>query len=1158
MLTPAQERALAAPGHLCVTANAGSGKTRVLVERYLHLLNSGRASPAGIVAITFTDRASGELRRKIAEGVADRIRTSAKEEEKRRFERVREQLSSAVIGTIHSFCARILREYPVEADVDAAFTVLDRLEERFLREEAAREGFRIVLGDDSHPLRSALLDLLRAEGKDRLFGDIQRLVAKRDLVERFTRPGGVYAGSDEDVLSRWEGILRSFLAEELRSPALQPLLADAVCAGEGPQAEEARAELGLFLRETDPVRKGERFLILARLILTKAGTPRQAFKRWTDGAAVRNLGKLLEAAAPAVSSLASALPMEGHRALVERSRTLLEFFRMVAELYDRHKAEAGQLDFEDLQRKVRDILGHADIRSRLAARYTHIMVDEFQDTNTLQLEILEPLTDGLRAGNLFVVGDPKQSIYGFRDADVTVFQGVRRRIREAAGPGADLLLEESFRPLRDVAAFVNLVFAPLMSGTSDLLHPEEVSYDPIRCAREGGGTGSVEIVLAPDPRQGEGPSAGDLIARRLLLLAAGGETGDPIPFGDMAILLRTRSALPGIEDGLIRHGIPHLVTGGVGYFQTQGIQDFCGYLRFLLDPEDDQALAGILRSPFFTVSDEELFELSLDREAKSLWMCLREGATATESLSRAERILEEHLRECPRLQMAEIIERVVRDTDYRAVAGGLARGDQDLANLRKLAALARRHDERGLSGLYDFVRRLQRLMEEEEQEGQEPVDADRDAVQVLTIHSAKGLEFPVVVVPSLDRRFRTEWDPPPDLEIGLGPGGRKEDTSAIGHLLHRRYRGRILAEEKRILYVACTRARDRLILCTREGAPAAGSWMEWVWEVLFPDGAAAPGEIVRNVRTGFLRHGDSGFAAGEEEHELRIRVFSRRDLSSPGLPPPPRPAPPLPEGVHVEPVAAPPLRAVYSSTMLRTYEECAARYRLRYVLGMPDPERVDHPATDEDPDTEQAPGGDAWGRAFHSVMERVDDPGTGGPPQEAVEVPEGESIEPAAGMGEVPAAVERVLGSSFWKWVSRGTDARTEFPILAEAGGILLTGTLDRLFRDPDGFWHVLDFKTERLSGGDIPLRAAVHSLQMETYSLLVHRLFGTPEVRHTILFVRHPGTPVTNLVRGTDWERITERVRGIVGRIESGDFAPPPNPCRFCPFPGGGCSSLR
>ncbi|MEK7672220.1 MAG: UvrD-helicase domain-containing protein, partial [Bacteroidota bacterium] len=410
------------------------------------------------------------------------------------------------------------------------------------------------------------------------------------------------------------------------------LLKDAleiIAAANGKKQPSVDEQFKRFRRAKELGEQVRIFSELMEMMLTQKGMLRKDFfgkegeERYVLQA--ERLNAKRDALAPLVAFVQDEKNDHVHRTLLTQTRVLLELSQNVVERYEEKKVEGAYLDFEDLQIRTKNLFRNERIRRKLAQRFKYIMVDEYQDTNKLQYEILLPLVGNLSHGNLFIVGDPKQSIYGFRNADVTVFNKTKTDIEKKSGEESTVVLNDSFRLLRDLVAFVNLIFAPLMKAENG---EHEVAYEPLVRGRQNEATGRVELILRDVPTEDHEAflSEGELIARRILQLHAEkyqvfgkGEQPQDIKFSDFAILLRSRNELPGLEEAFIRHNIPYLVSGGVGYFQTQGIYDFYNYFRFLLNTDDDVAFVGILRSPFFNVSDAELFEISLERRATSLW-----------------------------------------------------------------------------------------------------------------------------------------------------------------------------------------------------------------------------------------------------------------------------------------------------------------------------------------------------------------------------------------------------------------------------------------------------------------------------------------------------------------------------------------------------------
>lgn len=1197
MLTPHQRRALAREGHLTVTANAGSGKTRVLVDRYLDVLLKGHAAVSEVVALTYTDKAAGELRRKIAERLSVAA-AGAVPATLRRLEEIREQLPGAVIGTIHAFCARLLREHPIEAGVDAGFSVIEGLDQHVLLNEAMRETFHAILRENVGP-REALVELVRRLGKESAVDAVRVLVERRERLERLNGPGGVYARPDTEILDLWQETLRQHAETRLSGPSLQRDLRAILAALDG-KGRTPLLDLGRALDDDDQAARWSAIPTLLRKLLTQKGTLFAALATPPAAAGVRSevsrAARLRDELLPLLDSIDSSASGETHRRLLSLSRSILDIVQRVVEVYDLKKRETGTLDFEDLQLHTRALLRRENIRRTLAERYKFVMVDEYQDTNRLQYEILLPLVSHLQGGNLFVVGDPKQSIYGFRDADVRVFNQTRLDIaaasdarsigengqdaravdpdRPTAGTRGNIVLGESFRPLRDLIAFVNLVFGALMKKEGEF----DVEYEPLVRARRNPAPGRVEILLG-----GEGSgeaSEGERIARRILDLVAceyavhdADERPRPAKFQDFALLLRSRTHLAEIESAFVRAGVPYVVTGGVGYFQTQDVLDVFNYLQWLLDPSDDIALAGILRSPFFTVSDTELFDVGRAPRGGTLWEELCRRTDLAESLTSAVATLKGDRAVALRQPSPEVISRILRRSQYLVKLTGTAREAQAHANLEKLQRMARSYDLRGFVTLYDFTRRLKRLIDEEESEGQGVIESQADAVRIMTVHAAKGLEFPVVVLPHLHRAIRADEEPFIDERLGLAfsyldDRGEAADPP-ITRYLKSASRRRTDAEEKRIFYVACTRAREMLILSGNGEQRRGGrSWMGWMLEALDWESAASEpprqvSSLVFRCQTAMLEFDGETYRRGEEEHELLIPV-----LRNP-VPPSIRPGETAPgAGAMLPVIRARPLTArargeIYSATRIRTYHECPAKYYIRYVLGLPDESRALAAMQPGETDDAEFPG-ETRGRIFHAVMQRIDSlpPGRASLTREAMRVlsaerrVEGAAVESL--IGDVVMSVEQVLASHLWEEAGGGAEVRTEFTISSVLDDDYISGTMDRVYRDAGGAWHVLDYKTDRVDATTLAARAEGYWPQLKFYSLLVHRYFSASEVTGTLLFTSLPGTPLRRTFGAEELLRFEDEIRWTITRIKAGDFRPTQVPCLGCPFAPQGCTFLR
>ena len=1175
MQTPRQQRALDTSRHLCVTANAGSGKTRVLVERYVSLLLSGQASPGDLVALTYTDKAASELKRKIAERITEAIAHERDPAVKVHLEEVREGLASASIGTIHAFCSRLLREHPVEAGIDAAFSVIEGLDQQTMLQEAVKESFQASLrGDRTRARSAALADAVAKLGKQRVLACITTMVEKRETVRRLTGAGGLYSRPDEEILSVWQEELDARLQSELSDPAFLLDLERVVGVAMGKTAEDVRKEFIRFAHEPALRPRMETLAHLTELMFTKELDLRKSFSGGKEvetefGDETARIAARWVALAPLVRVSLDRSAEHRHRSMLATTRLLLEVFRDVLARYGRMKAEVGRLDYEDLLVLTRDLLGNPEVSTRLARRFKFIMVDEYQDTNRLQYELLLPLVNGLRSGNLFIVGDPKQSIYGFRNADVAVFEQTRADVQRVGGPPSEITLEESFRPLRDLAAFVNLVFSRIMTAGRNFAY--EVAYDPLVQARQNRDPGRVELLLSGNAEE-PAVTEVDMIARRILGLIAArltvcmeDEGPREIRFSDIAVLLRSRAMLPSLEEALVRHRVPYVVSAGVGYFQSQDILDFYNYLQFLLNPGNDVALAGILRSPFFGISDAELFQISRSGTGGSLWERVRSNRPPLPPVARATAMLEDDLLAGRRLTLPDLINRISGRTLFPGKIAGTARGEQAAANFEKLIAMARSYDAQGFTTLAEFVSRLKQLVDEEKKEGQGIIEHADDTVQVMTIHSAKGLEFPVVILPFLDRPFGQDDEPFLDDSYGIafGPGGEGEGDPPLLDLLRNTNARKTIAEEKRIFYVACTRARDMLIL---SGDPAVGkrsvSCMGWLLDALGEEHPRAPGTLNFTMRTDCLNLESGQFVPVTVEHVLSVHLVSPSDL--PGV----DRARKETAGKRILPeLMIAPLRTrqrgeIYSASKIRTYLECPAKYYHQYALGLPSGGGPFAWGDDEDLKDRESPA-ELRGRIFHSMMAAADAL-TENPSRLLEEARRAFALEAPFGfrtpdqvINDAARLVQAVISSAAWGSIARGTESRTEYTISTSFGDDFLTGTMDRVYRDTDGIWTVLDYKTDSVDRGLIAQRGMLYWPQLEFYGYLVHRYHGADRVRLLLLFTTTPDNVLHKELSSAELEQFGQSLGEVISRIRRSDFASKSPHCRDCPFQASECPPL-
>jgi ATP-dependent exoDNAse (exonuclease V) beta subunit len=1088
-LNAEQRAAVDARGLVFVSAGAGTGKTRVLVERFARAVCDEGVDVESILVITYTEKAAGELRSRIRSGLVERGRPD-----------LARALDGAWISTIHGFCHRLLRSHPFAAGVDPRFRVLDESQGRVLRGEAFEAALtEFCAGDD--PARLRLLAVYGADGLRRMLTGVYETLrsAGREL-----------------VLELGERRSLAECVEEFREAAR--------CLGE---------ELAL---EEDP--RPEQLLDLSDLR-----------RRGDRAAAYEEARKNVEQAA--LDELAAA-----DRDLLQE--LLTAFSAAYQEVKDRESA----LDFEDLQLRARDLLrDDAAIREREQLRFRAIMVDEFQDTNRLQCELIDLIAG--ESVERFFVGDEFQSIYGFRHADVQVF-----RERRAHASDGVLPLTMNYRSRPEVLAVVNHLFGGDFGDEFQPLAASGEFPDPVFGA-------PVELLVTDKAsyadtkvhwRRGEARA----IARRIRELI---DAGDATP-GEIVLLFAAGTDAEWYEEELRRLGIATYRGTGRGYFGQQQVVDLLSYLRLLRNRYDDEALVSVLASPFVGISNDALVLLRRAAPKRPLFVALERDLPESmperdAQLLRAFRQRYDRLTAASaRLSLERLCERVVAEHDYDLAVLARWDGRRRYANLRKLARLARSYEELRGPDVEGFVR----FVRDQEAVGARELEAvaeeeGGDAVRLLTIHAAKGLEFKVVVVADAGR----DKAPPASDEILALSDGRfgfrvadPVTSERRGAYAYEEVREARKAEERaerlRLYYVAMTRAIDRLIVSgsidpartTDEGTPIG-----WVIGRLdarteIERAEHEPVELEREGARVILRvdrHVEEEPPALPEPvmEDGQLALFTEDGGAA--LPPVVPPLPPLAE------IPAPPLHRVrrLSFSALALFERCSYRYYAERVVGMrPTDERNAASGTSGLAATE-------IGDAVHRLLEVVDlqQPL---PPEDLAGLVRGwyprvsdEELERIAGF------VRSYCESELARRIAALAGTRPERPFAFEHDGVLLRGRLDVLQQDGDRAL-VVDYKTNTLDEGT-PEEIVDHDyrLQRLVYALACFRA-GAQEVEVVYHFLERPDAVVSTTFTRPQLPELEAELSAAIARIDAGEFRPTPDEyiCAGCPALDVVCAGPR
>ena len=1173
--TPEQAAAIAVRGQdVLLEAGAGTGKTGVMVDRYCRLVCDSGLSPDSILAFTFTDKAAAELRQRIRTELA------------RRAERGSERAAAALAGiggawitTIHGFCNRVLAAHPVAAGVDPNFRVLDAPE----ASRAAREAF-----DD------AVVEFLKA-GRPADGGPAQGDAAREETVAAYDLEGlrAMIAAVHDELRSR--GIADPKLPEPPQ-PDPEAAIAEAAAAA-GECLEELREKNG---------KRGEadRELLERALALLSAPGAVPGLDELL-ALATRSKAKALAPYKEAVDAAVARVAEAGEGGVVYGH--LAELLELFSARFEAAKERRAGIDFEDLQILAARLLERAEIGEHYRSRFRQILVDEFQDTNRLQLRLIEAL-HGPKT-ELVVVGDELQSIYGFRHADLEVFRRRREEIDRRAD--AELMrLSGNFRSRPEVVGAVNLfgetllgdAYTPLRVGSDTRAvagsKPAEPAVELLLTARDGWDAEEIELEPAID---GSTPlnclAEARFVAARLRELAEAG-----VPRGEMVVLLRAFTHLDAYEDSLERAGMRPYVVGGRGYWSQQQVADVCALLAVVANPLDDHALFGALASPACAVAPDTLWLLrKAAGKRRHVWPAVERAGGAGESeLTEPERLegipdaerellvrfvaTVASLRErAPRLSLPALVEAVVTETGYDLAVLSRPAGEARFANVRKMARLAAEFEQRegrDLRGLLDFLA----ARAEGEAEAQAATAAEgHDGVRIMTVHNAKGLEFGVVAVPDLARRL-LNGNRSPLLAIGheeqprvglrlLRLGRPKIDLYDYGDLCEEA-QDREAEEELRLFHVAATRAREHLILSgvvdPKEGRETKGrAVVERLVEAL---GVPRDEDATVAVAPPEPRPGlDAEFEPSEiqvrvnlpsPERAAELRQLRREGAAERGLGGGP---PPL---VERRPPIVPSRPLSY--TAISAYGECAYRFYMERVLGLARSEAK--PGNEGEPSAREERT--ARGAAVHALLEWSEANGWAEPSEELVlrhadaagllaKPQKSPHSGPFHGLAdELLEPVRQWLASPLRQRIAaEAARVRAEVPLLLGIGGTVLRGSIDLLVERDGAPPLVIDYKTDRLGGADPAERAAHYGVQRSIYALAVAEALGAPEVEVAYVFLERPEEPAVSLLTGEEMAAARAELEATIARIGQGEF-PVASPkerdwslCRGCPALRGLCS---
>ena len=1183
-LTQSQSAALAYDRHISLTANAGSGKTYVLIQRFLKIIIEQKISLRNIAAITYTDKAAAELYTKIAGELDALINKETNPEKRAELKTIRKQLISANISTIHSFCIDLLREYPIEAGVDANFITIDQYHAQEILDLSVKE---VLKKNSDSPLFQKFMRILG--GTSAFETELKRLIESREKLEALKDKlyfGGL-EGAKNTILSKYLDLTKTII-DIYRPRFLESIVSLNGFVLQSDPKSKGAGRIAQLLKSIN--KSGQIQRVLESEIISEIITQKNTFRKTylKDEAGFSHELQAIVRYADVLKNIPEDDDFkQWNDTAAQFAEDVLSAYNSVNEIYSRRKTEGGYLDFEDLMLYTKELLKNEEVRTALAGRFQYLMIDEYQDTNEIQYEIFLPLLDELKKGNLFVVGDEKQSIYGFRNAEVSIFNRTKNNILDSGEDNdlaeRNLVLPDSFRMTAELCLFNNKLFRSVFHDPVALFN--EVNHTDLVCAKQDDFDAKIELLITrkekrkdADSLDGERLSEAELVARRILNLK---KEIPSLQWNDIAILCAKRRYFDTLQVAFTPHKIPHVIAGGRGFYQNQPVYDFYNYLSFLLDNKDDTALFGILRSPFYFIDDTTIFNISC-LPGNCLYEKLKASAETAPAVHAIIPVLEKHNRSAHSSSIPKIMQSILEDTPYAAILAKRADGEQQIANLEKLFTIALDYELGGYNNLYSFRSFLNQSIETDESEGYASVVKGSDAVQLMTIHQAKGLQFKAVFVFSAHVKHEfmgfSKSTISIDRDLGITTKFPKDedyfsDFEEPPHFKMIRYvsEKKADAEADRLMYVALTRPKNYLFVSGEMKLTKSN-----------PDGIIVPesplGKICAHLQIDYTQ--SAGSCSGDLQvlessddgnyiNKTKLVSFTIPIVNS--LPIPDETIAAVAKSkpdftVNTEPVPGTKISPVISATQYVTYMQCPMKYHLRYGLHLDDlipaPKRYSR-AVPDSPDSadEETNAGDITDREellapgfaenrgiiLHALLEKEVNP------EQVIETMQ--NI--AAGMPEIEKSSITQIAETYASFVKSKTyqdifdlgEARKEFDIQTSEGEYFLQGKIDRFVKEGDKVF-IIDYKSNSVEIAKLRKLSEYYLHQLAFYAYIASKLFQEVNTFETrIVYVMHPEESVTKTYTRKQLTGVRENVDGLYKMINGEKWKKNAAHCGECIF---------
>ncbi|MBI5816241.1 MAG: UvrD-helicase domain-containing protein [Nitrospinae bacterium] len=1115
---------LEADGSVVARAGAGSGKTYSLVEKFIDELKTetdkGYVKVDELAAITFTDKAAAEMKERVREKLTAQLeamrglfpvsgssanldegdgKPGGNEKLYYHLVRQRQSLGGAYISTIHSFCARLLKENPLSAGVDPAFGVMDETQAATGLEDAARR---------------VLLSKLRAGDKEAerltfIFGFAAKAAMGAGLTDTITRMIPLLRAADKPpsaLINLYREKAGPYIADD--GAMIDRLMAVV------PQLD-ATSKLPTLKKAAEWIARNAGELCGAKPSITAAVEGMEWAKKMEESV---NESKSAMPQTVETGHMAATLLRKAAGAVIERAtmgdmEAFLKLSGAVMDEYVREKERKSLLDYDDLQEKALALLrSRESVASRYAEKFRRVMVDEFQDTNELQREIITTIADPAD-GKLFIVGDFKQSIYGFRGADPAVFESTAGRIVETGGRSAPLTVNR--RSVEELITFTNALFTELMNGGEDgsgrRFDPAE---DALTAHRGACGQTAVRRLFIPD---GNGAREARMTEARAIagLVRKEVESGQtiieldgkrrPLKFGGVALLMRRFTNVSMYENAFRLAGVPFQVVHGKGFYGAGEVAGLVNLLSWLDWPDDALALAGTLRSPFVGVSDVTLLLLHRDENGAprhTPGFFSGNPKPFPKDISREDTVRLKRFAAVSarwragkgRLAIAELLETILSDTGYGAVMMSRFHGEQKLANILKLIERARLFDA-GNGGFSAFVRDL-RLRSDEGADKEAQADvAGADAVSIMTVHQSKGLEFPMVIIGDMGAASNTNLGRAvfhPRMGAAIShcvADGMEWVKGPVRLAVEEELKRGAREESKRLLYVAMTRARDRLVLSGPPGKSGKDTWSAWVDGIVERAGLA-----VEPVDAAGLAAPVEGLER-EDDREIVRRVKTL--LDQPGA------------GEIAKKKTAPEARPVINVTVtaLAAMNACPRLYYHRHVM-----ELEENRAAPQGKDVRTQSSSADMGSRVHALLEKLLFTQDGFEKRLSSAVNADFADQTDATRKIIHGAIARAFGAAPLAGLLTATpgEAKREVPLVYKLEGddvtLIVRGAADVVW-EHEGNIFVADYKYSKRPAGE-----SVYLFQLKLYAAALMNAMEVDRMESCVVYLSEPEKPVTSV----------------------------------------------